>query len=165
MEVTLDLGAKVDIATGQDVCDLRDDIDALGKRKPARPFYNSGIASNVIPAGNAPLVLDLGSPATGRIWNILGVTVLGADDATVLANAKAALYLDADPIQPGLAACAVPSLAIPVFNTFSDKVLWCHSNGNVVVNVTGTAVAGSAVIAKVYYADWAEAAVSGNSGR
>lgn len=162
MEIDLEIGAKVDIATGKDVDMIRDDIRGIHGRKP---FYNSSPAAGNIPAGNTPLTLDLGSPATGRIWNILGVTLLGVDDATTLANAKAALYLDVDPQSLTLAACAVPALVAPSFQTFSDKVLWCHSNGNVVVNVTGTAVVGTQVIAKVYYADWPEDAISGNSGR
>lgn len=164
MEVSFDLGAKFDlVSTGE----LDDRFDELGKRlsrKPLRPFFNSGIAAGVIPTANAPLMLDCGSPNTGRIWNVTGITLLGADDNTVLVNAKAALYFG-DTDTPALFSCKVPGLVIPSFATFSDKVLWCHSTANAVVVITGTATVGAQVQAQVHYTDWPEEAISGNSGR
>lgn len=164
MEVAFDLGAKFDLVTTGELNDGLDDIKGALNRKPHKPFFNSGIAAGVIPAGNGPLYLDCGSPNTGRIWNVTGITLLGADDSTVLANAKAALYFG-DSDAPALFACKVPGLVIPSFQSFSDKVLWCHSTANAVVVVTGTATVGAPVIAQVHYSDWPEEAISGNSGR
>lgn len=159
MELAVDLGAKLDIVAGK-----VGDVETALKHKPHKPFFNFGTAAGIIPAGNAPLSLDCGSPNTGRIWNVTGITLLGADDNTVLANAKAALYFG-DSDTPALSSCKVPGLAIPSFQTFSDRVLWCHSTANAVVVVTGTATVGAQVIAIVHYADWPEEAISGNSGR
>lgn len=164
MEVSFDLGAKFDLATTGELDERFGELKGIMGRKALKPFYNSGIAAGVIPTGNTPLQLDCGSPNTGRIWNITGVTLLGADDNTVLANAKAALYFG-DSDTPALFSCKVPGLVIPTFQSFSDKVLWCHSTANAVIVVTGTATVGSSVIAQVHYTDWPEEAISGNSGR
>jgi len=164
MEVAFDLGAKFDLVTTGELDERFDDLKSSIRHKPLRPFYNSGIAAGLIPAGNGPVSLDCGSPNTGRIWNVTGITLLGADDSTVLANAKAALYFG-DSDTPMLSSCKVPALTIPTFSTFSDKVLWCHSTANAVVVVTGTATPGSQVIAMVHYTDWPEEAIAGNSGR
>jgi len=164
MEVAFDLGAKFDLATSGELTDGFNDLKSILGRKPQKPFYNNAVASGQIPAGNAPLQLDLGSPNTGRIWNVTGIMLCGADDNTPLVNAKAALYFG-DSDTPALFSLQVPALTIPSFQTFSDKVLWCHSTANVVVVVTGTATVGSTVLAKVMYADWPEEAISGNSGR
>lgn len=164
MEVSFDLGAKFDLATSGELSDGFDSLHSVLNRKPLRPFFNAGVASGVIPAGNGPLQLDLGSPNVGRIWNITGVTLCGPDDSTSVANAKAALYFG-DSDTPSLVSLCVPAMVIPSFQTFSDKVLWCHNTANVVVIVTGTATPGTPVLAKVHYADWPEEAVSGNSGK
>lgn len=164
MEASFDLGAKFDFVTTGELDDRFDALRKDLKRKPLKPFYNSGIAAGLIPVGNGPLVLDCGSPSTGRIWNVTGITLIGVDDNTALANAKAALYFG-DTDTPALSTCKVPGMVIPSFATFSDKVLWCHSTANAVVVVTGTATAGSQVIAMVHYTDWPEEAISGNSGR
>jgi hypothetical protein len=164
VEASFDLGAKFDFVTTGELDDRFDALRKDLKHKPEKPFYNSGIAAGLIPVGNAPLMLDCGSPNTGRIWNVTGLTLLGADDSTVLANAKAALYFG-DTDTPSISTCKVPGQAIPSFSTFSDKVLWCHSTANAVVVVTGTATALSQVIAMVHYTDYPEEFVSGNSGR
>lgn len=157
MDLEFDIGAKFELVTGK--------LDSIDKSlKPTKPFFNSGIAQGLIPAGNADLVLDCGSPNTGRIWNICGITLVGNDDRTTVANAKAALYFG-DPFAPGIAQCKVPALTIPFFSTFSDKVLWCHSTENAFVVVSGTATAGTSICATVHYADWPEEAIAGNSGR
>lgn len=157
MEFEFDIGAKFDLVTGK--------LDSIDKAlKPTKPFYNSGICQGLIPAGNVDLVLDCGSPNTARIWNVTGITLVGNDDRTALANAKAALYFG-DPANPGLAQCKVPAMSIPLFTTYSDKVLWCHSTENAFVVVSGTATVGSSVCATVHYTDWPEQAIAGNSGR
>lgn len=164
MEVSFDLGAKFDLLTSGEFAEGMDELRGHMKRKPLKPFFNSGIAAGLIPAGNGPLMLDCGSPNVGRIWNVTGLTLIGIDDSTVLANAKAALYFG-DTDTPSLSTCKVPGQVIPSFSTFSDKVLWCHSTANAVVVVTGTATVGAQVIAMVHYTDWPEEAISGNSGR
>lgn len=157
MELEFDLGAKFDLVTGK-----LDSIDS--KLKPEKPFFNSGIAQGLIPASNADLILDCGSPNTGRLWNITGVTLVGNDDRTTVANAKAALYFG-DPNAPGLAQCKIPAMSIPFFDTISERVLWCHSTENAFVVVSGTATAGTNIVATVHYTNWPEEAISGNSGR
>jgi len=164
MEVAFDLGAKFDLVTKGELDEGLGELKGMLGRKPLKPFYNVAMSSGNIPAGNGPLSLDCGSPNVGRIWNVTGITLVSADDSTVLANAKAALYFG-DSDTPALMSVAVPGLVIPSFQSFSDKVLWCHNTANVVVVVTGTATVGAQVLAKVHYTDWPEEAISGNSGR
>jgi hypothetical protein len=164
MEFTVELGAKADLVTKGELDDgiagLKHDI--FSQRKP-RPIFSSAIASSVIDAtGRASL--DLGSPAVGRIWNVTGYTAFGADDNTVVANAKLAVYFG-DPDQVGIMGLIAPNLALPSSDAWGEKVYWCHSSENVIGVVSGTGIAGTQVGLKIYYADWPEAAVAGHSGK
>lgn len=158
MELSVDLAGSLDFITGK-----VGDIDSALKKKPLLPFFDSRPSQGTLD-NNSSAVIICGTPNTGRIWNVTGITLVGADDHTTLANAKAALYFG-DPQNVGLAQCKVPALTVPSFQTFSERVLWCHSTENVFIAISGTATAGSSVLATVHYADWPEDAVAGNSGK
>lgn len=164
MEFKLDLGASVDIATKGELDDaiagLKDDI--FSQRRP-RPIFSHSVAAGAILA-DGTLSLDLGSPATGRIWNVTGYTIFGADDSTVVANAKCALYFG-DPDRVGIMGLVLPGVAIPSSDAWGENVYWCHSQEDVVAVVSGTGAVGTQVGVKIYYADWPESAVSGHSGK
>jgi len=164
MEFKLDLGATVDVATKGEMAECFDDFkrDIFSQRRP-RPLFSHSVAAGALDA-TGTLSVDLGSPATGRIWNITGYTIFGADDNTVVANAKAALYFG-DPDRVGIMGLILPGVAIPSMAAWGENVFWCHSQENVVGVVSGTGAVGTQVGFKVYYADWPESAVSGHSGK
>jgi hypothetical protein len=164
MEFALDLGAKIDVATSGELTagldGLRNDI--FSQRKP-KPLYSHAVGASAI-AADGTASIDLGSPATGRIWNVTGYVLFGNDDNALVANALAAIYFG-DPDRVGIMGLVIPRLTIPSGASLSDEVYWCHPNENVVVTVSGTGLAGTQVGAKVFYTDWPEAAVAGHSGK
>lgn len=164
MEISLDLGAKIDVVSSGELDEFGERLrkDIFSQRRP-RPLYNYAIAAGPLDA-NGRLSLDLGSPATGRIWNVTGYMICGADDNTAVANVKCALYFG-DPDLVGLMGLVLPGVAVPASGAWGEKVYWCHSTENVIASVSGTGAAGTQITAKVFYADWPEAAVSGHSGK
>lgn len=91
MEVTLEGGVHVDIAT-------RDDVEEIHRRhrpKPHRAGYRA--LSNGAQAGTGPLLIDFGEPPAGKLYVAQWLTIfpdtpfLGASNATV-ANVSAALF-------------------------------------------------------------------------
>jgi|SRR5215210_3959607 len=151
MLMHLNLGAEVDIASGDELASgLAGLEDKLGKRPP-RPIYLSFTASRL-----GPGVIVLGSPPVSRIWNILTYTLIGNDDATVIANAKAAMYVDSQEGNLTLGNCRVPNLAVPSFDTFSNGTLWAHSDGSVLVNISGAVAVTDQVVATISVAEWRE---------
>lgn len=158
MEVEFDIGAKLDIATGKDVDSLKDEIK---KGWPSKPIYDSRIVAASAPAAGE-WFLDLGSPDVGRVWNVLGCTIVGSDDSTTVAGKVALYFGDSD--TPSLMSVKVPGMVVPSFQGFSDKVLWCHSTANVVAGITGV-TAGLQVMVAVHFANWMEKDVSAWSTR
>lgn len=161
--MTVNLGAELDIATGDELAQTSVDLkNEMRKGWAAKPFYDTRAGAANMPAAGE-LFIDLGSPQTGRLWNILGVTTFGSDDNTAVANAKVALYCG-DPDTPSIVGLKVPGLAVPTFQSFSDRVIWCHSQSNVVAGVTGAA-SGTQIGVLVHIADWREEDVSAWSTR
>lgn len=152
MLIQLNAGAEVDIATGDELKNgLAGLEDKLDKRAP-RPTYLSFTQQRL---GSGVIVV--GSPPSGRIWNIVNVTLVGNDDTTVVANARAAVYVDSQEGNLSLANCRIPGLIVPAFTTISKGTLWAHSEGAVVVNVTGAVAATDQVVATVSVLEWREA--------
>lgn len=163
MLVNLSLGGEVDIATGKELAETAAGLKSeMRKGWSSKPIYDTRAAAANMPAAGE-MFLDLGSPQTGRTWNVLGITTFGPDDNTVVANAKVALYCG-DPDTPAIVGLKVPGLAVPTFQSFSDKVVWCHDNTNVVAGVTGAA-AGTQVGVLVHIADYRTEDISAWSTR
>jgi hypothetical protein len=164
-EVQLNLGASLDIASGQEIENRFDSLEEkMFGRRSHGVIYLTKVAAGNVPASNAEFYLDLGFPPVGRIWNLTGLTVVGNDDSTALANAKVAIYFG-DSQQPALSSVKIPGLVVPSFQSFSDKVLWCHSSENIVAGVSGTAAAGSQVLVLAHIVEYVEADVVAHTGR
>lgn len=165
MEVTFDIGATVDIATGKEVADgiggLRDEL--RGRKEP-KPLYSTRASSLIIPAANEQTFMDLGSPPVGRMWNVLGITLAGTDSYTNVANAVASVFCG-DSDLPSLIGLKVTGLTVPGTYTVSDKVFWCHSSENLVIGISGAVTAGQQIIALAHVAEWRECDVMSNNGK
>lgn len=156
--VHLQLGAEVDIASGSELQDgLAGLEDKLGK-KPPRPTWLSFTGARF-----GPGAITLGSAPVGRIWNVLTLTLVGNDDTTVIANARAAMYVDSTENQLTLGNCRVPGLIVPSFQTFSKGTLWAHSDGAIVVNVSGNVALTDQVVANISVAEWREGDIQDHS--
>jgi hypothetical protein len=161
MEVKLGADFMLDIATKGEI---DDSLESAFKKYDARPIYSTRAASGNVNADNSESFIDLGKPPVGRTWNLCGITVCGADDNTPLANAKVAIYFG-DTNVPSITGLKIPALAVPSFQSFSDKVLWCHSTENLVAGISGTATPGAQVLVIAHVAEWIEKEITQHSGR
>ncbi len=158
MLMHLNLGAEVDIASGDELANgLKDLEEKLGHRGP-RPVFLS-FTGRRLGAG----VIPLGSPPSGRMWNIVTWTLVGNNDATAIANAVAALYVDSQEDNLSLGGCRIPGFAVPAFTTISKGTLWAHSEGSVLVNVTGNVAATDQVVSTISVLEWREGDVEDNA--
>lgn len=151
MLVHLDFGAEVDIASGDELRDGLSGLESKLGKTPPRPTYLSFTGARF---GAGQIVI--GSPPVGRIWNLLSLTLTGNDDATTVANAKVALYVDSQEQNVSLNNCRVPNLTVPSYATFSKGTVWAHSDGAVIANVSGTVAATDQVVATICVAEWRE---------
>lgn len=150
----LQLGAELDIASGKEVEEGFAGLAAKLGKVPPRPTYLSFSGSRF---GAGAFVI--GSPPSGRIWNVLTVTLTGNDDTTVVANARVAVYVDSQEGNLSLANCRVPGLVVPSFLSISKGTLWAHSNGSVMANVSGAVAATDQVVATISVLEWRESDV------
>ncbi len=161
----LELGAEIDVATGDELSGARDDIlSSLKDGRPPRPTYTSRAAS-LTGTGAIPAHLDLGSPPAGRIWNVRAVTVSGADPFTAPASTpKWAMYFGRSgavgPAQLKLVGGAVPGTQFP-----SGQALWCHSNENLIIVVSGIIATTENISATAEVAEWRTRDITQDSGR
>lgn len=111
------LGVEAEFAIGVKLGKAEAEIDGLKsqlKLLSYAPIPNSLSQSGVSSAAGTAL-LKIGRPAQGRMWSVTRICVLGADDQTVLAGSKVAIYVGpasqpnlSDVVDPGNAADTVP---------------------------------------------------------
>lgn len=154
----LDVGAQLELSFGNALKEHQD----IFRHKIPKPVFLPLTGSNSAQGGGNGVIL-IGTPNTGKVWNVLTVTTVGTDDSTTVAG-KVALYVDSDPANLGLGSCRIPGLAIPSFVSISNKTLWAHGNGSLCANVTGVA-GGTQVVVNVTVAEWDESAISRGSTR
>jgi len=154
MELDLDIGASLDLLIGKHA-------DKLAKKlAPHKPINNRAVGA-IQYTGPNEVYMDLGSPNTGRIWEVTSITLYGADDNTAVANVKCAVYFG-DTFVPSLTSLCVPGLAVPSFTSIGDESLYCEATNNIVVGVSGTGT--SQVGCSITYKDWPEAALFARNG-
>lgn len=149
MLMHLNLGAEVDIASGDELKNGLAGLEEKLGKTPPRPTYLS-FTNSRFGAG----LITLGSPPVGRIWNILTWTLVGDDDSTTVANAAVALYVDSDEGNLTLGNCRIPGLAVPSFTAISKGTLWAHSDGSVVARVSGAVAVTDQVVATISVQEW-----------
>jgi hypothetical protein len=147
------LGVEADFDIGLKLGTVADKLDGI--RQQLRQLAYMPIASSLTASGPADAtgkaLLKLGRPAHGRLWNITRVSVLGADDQTVLVGSKVAVYVGSsvspnlsDVLDPAIAADTVPFIIYwnkdQVFVTDNDDlfviVYGAGANQSLVVNAT-----------------------------
>lgn len=138
---------------------------ALNKHHGERPkpLYLRRTAAAVSDGVRAP-VLDCGTPPTGSLWQIIGLTLFGTDSFTTVAGVTGSVFTG-NASQLGMAGLLFPTLSIPTFMNLSDKVFWVHSNENVCLLLSGPGVAGQQFGMNVRLLEWKEAEISHRTGR
>lgn len=147
------MGIELEASFGIAIGDKLDELKGVLEKGHAKPLFIPFIAGFT---GSG--AVRVGSPPTGKIWNLLTVTMLGADDHTSVTG-TAAVYVDCDYNNLSTSMCRIPNLVIPSFTSISKGTLWAHSQGDVAVNFAGVA-GGQEVVAVVTLAEYKETEVS-----
>jgi hypothetical protein len=154
VDLELDLGGRLELAFGKQTDRM------LDKLVPHKPILNRASGA-VTFAGAGEQYLDLGSPNTGRVWELTSLTLYGVDDNTAVANVKVALYFG-DSFVPSLSSLVIPGLAVPSYTDVGTETLYCQSQENIVIGISGTG--NGQVGANITYRDWPDAAISARNG-
>lgn len=137
------LGAEVDIASSAEVAavgaSLGDKLDSLLGRDP-RPIYDD-IAKAGQPATGFQCLINLGGPASGRVWDLRQLVLTGGDDSNAYSVVTAVAA-------GGAAAGSVASLPAGVAITGFD-VEFATTAAPVSGDVTVTGVAGGTLTFKI----------------
>lgn len=154
--VKLAVGAELDLATGDELKDATDTI--LGRfDKRAKPIYTTMVDSGT---GNGVTLipLDLGSPPTGRMWNLRSITVVGADPFTppTAANKFAVYFGDAPGAGNTLSLAQLKIANQPVPSTYSSgsNALWVRSNESIIVVTNALLTATESLVATAEIQEW-----------
>jgi len=166
--VELEIDAGVKFATNADLAAGLDGVVEKLKPRDVRfspvPVFGSGSSAN---SASTPFVIDLGEPPSGRVWEIVSITICGADDNTVVSG-KVGLYtgkLPAPGEQPNLlSGLRIPLMTIPFWDDIGGRRLWCQPGERMFVNVSGVAN-GTLVNVRVDTAEWRQAEIMMHSGR
>lgn len=147
MPFELEADLSIGVALGEKLDNMADVL----KKGPPRPLLFPVKGSN---NGIITGAFRIGSPPTGKIWNILSLMITGVDDHTAVTGTFG-LYVDSDNGNLSIAECIVPNITAPYFTTFSKGTLWAHAQGDVVVNQNGLS-ANQQVVVNMTVAEWFE---------
>lgn len=163
--MTLGLGAEVDIATGDELSAMGDDLTKkiLGS-SPALPIVFTRPAS--APGVGGQITLLIGSPPTGRIWEVSSITVMGNSPFGGIVSPAGffALYAG-NSAAPSIASVLATHLPLPSTTFPSSETLYCHSSQELFLLTDLAVNAPDSVSAIVGIKEWREADILARSGR
>lgn len=121
VNVQLAAGVEIDLATRDDLDQLRQDLNGAIPVVPRRIYAVANIVGGL--AGS--LLIEVDHPATPVIWDLRSLVVLGSDDHTVLSGVTAAIYVGGGvPGQtPSLLNCMWQGLSVPSSSTFNEQII------------------------------------------
>lgn len=165
MEMTIQAGAKLDLASGEELSNGFEGIHAALSHEP-KPIYltKPQVFEPTTANGGAQIVLlDFGSPPSGSIWQIRFVTTFGNDDSTVIASTVASLYCGSIN-NLSLSQLRIVGIPIPATTYTPDTVMWCHPTETIVVKSSVAIPLGQQFGAVVGLEEWLEPDVSRGNG-
>lgn len=172
----LDLQASVGITLGDIQAESDRIIEGLRPHADPRPFYLSRTQTGYADGVN-PVILDLGAPPTGSIWQLRAVITFGNDSFTPVVDGAGtplpvlASLFTGDSLNLSMATLKLPALPIPFVKYVPDTCMWCHPNENLVIltssagTASGLPLAGQQIGCNVVVEEWKERDVSRDSGR
>lgn len=161
--VKLDIGAEVDIATGDELKGLGKDVFKHLNSRP-KPLYNSTAMSIV--GDGAPMVVDFGSPGAGSLWELMSIVTFGSDAWNSIPNLSAAVFLgtlSTDALSMPLGQLLLPGLSFPGLEEFPKGVM-IHGGTNVVLAPSAAPLSGQQLGGVIRYRVWDVADVMKVSG-
>lgn len=167
MKAQFALGAEVDIVSKDELDDARDDIlDFMKRDKVVRPSYL--VQSGAITAVGSPFsgILEIGSPPTGRLWNVLGFCLCGESDTAVSSAGSVALFIGDRPTTgiPTMSQLRQAMMTVPATSTFGQKAQWCGSSQTIFFKVNAL-VGPAQIIGNVWVAEYRDDEILERSGR
>ena len=163
--MTLGLGAEVDIATGDELSAMGDDLTKkiLGSA-PALPIVFTRPVSVAGSGGIATLIV--GSPPVGRLWEVSAVTVMGNSPFGAIPSPAGFLALYAgNAAAPGVASVLMTHLPIPSTTFPSADCIYCHSNQELFLTTDAALNVPDNITVIVGLKEWREADILARSGR
>jgi hypothetical protein len=157
MEAKIVLGGVLDIVSKGELDEGVDRmLDFMGKQETPKPMFNTITHSQPI-TNPFTGIIDVGSPPTGRAWNVLGFSICGNDDNTVSSAGVVGFYIGAVTAggQPSLAQLRVPRLTLPASQSFTKGTHWCGAQDNLMFNCVALATP-TQFVANVFVAEWRE---------
>lgn len=141
------LGGTISACTTDE---LHDGLNALegkllkGVNKRPQPIYRPLGAYINIGSMNQfdAKILELGSPAAGRMWMVPRITVLGNGDTATLTGVSAALYIG-NPLNATLTQCVQQGSQIPFTTIENASAFPVHSRETLFLNIVCTAGGGA----------------------
>lgn len=166
MKAHIALGAELDVLSkGEFDEGLDDALDFLKKDKTVRPHYF--VQSGAIPiVGPFTGICEIGSPATGRLWNVLGFSICGETDVVTSAAGTVALYIGDRPVTgpPMLSQLRTARLTVPASADYNPMAQWCPSAHSVFFNLVGITTI-TQFVGNVYIAEYREDDILDRTGR
>ena len=152
-------GFEIDIAESGDFDahfgKLNKSIDGLKERQ--RPIYRKLVVQGIVPA-TGPLILQIPMQAArGRIWNLTGASLIGADGHSAVTGAIGEIYTG-DVSIPDPSSQVGIIATVPNFLWWSRNVVWAGTEEDVYAIVYG-ATAGATITFACRVLDYPDSAI------
>lgn len=138
MQLTIDGGMTLDLATTQEIADgfgrVDGRFDALDKCH--KPIYRKLSVQTQMPASGPAVLVIPSIPSVGRYWNLLMALVVGSDGHTAIANSAVEVY-SGDAATPDMGSQIDFRQTCPASFWWSKQVIWVGSQENVFALVYG----------------------------
>lgn len=183
MNVTFDIGASADLASGEElrqgVSDMKTHITHALKHTKQRPVYRPDLLVSAVCGGTSAgslslqpvysgsvsayiLQLTAARPAQGRLWNVVSVSVTGyPTPSSVVTGASCEIYAG-DPNIPNASGLLGIGTQIPVGFTFSSKCVWMHAGQQIYALLYGV-TSGASITMSAAVIDYEDSAVEASS--
>lgn len=137
MKARLVIGGEMDVVSPDELHDALGDLrHSLARPNRVRPIRLRRTDS--VTYASYDTMADLGGPASGRLWSVTNVAIMGSDDHTTVASTTAAVHIG-DPTIPILGAVVATGQSVPYTWNFSRHTIWVHPGERLYVPVYGAA--------------------------
>lgn len=102
--------------------------------KPVQRPLTGSVTGGSFNTGNS-VYINLGRPASGRIWVVTRIVALGEDDVTTHTNMIASVFVG-DETTLGLGQCARSGISIPWTTTENERAYPVHDREDLIVKYT-----------------------------
>lgn len=139
VSLSLTAGGQISIPTSEEITDqfgaLHDHIGRVNTK--ARPLFRNLISSVAVSASGTTVLSIPQRPATGRMWNILNVGLLGTDGHTPISSTEVEFYCG-NSAEPDMSSMVWSATVLPTFQWFPKHAIWLSGLGEIYSIVYGS---------------------------